>query len=716
MGIYTLHTDREKHFLQSEYEATPTLIEEPIGWKKSNKKISRSKKTHEFIEKNAKDLEFIGKGRAYILETDSKYGSNTKIKYIIQKENPLKAGDFFEDEYYIDIESLKDKNSKLSCKVDEGGLSKTLKAKQNEKVELDRGTSLDGKEITTLETDKLLLKGRKIFLQSVLKAVNKPFSLKSKGKNNLVYKISPFPLELQHQNKVLDFIGSTFQTVVGEEQSSTLSVNDFLIIHIDRDRVIDLNIDISFFVKELKIEESISNQIIKLYLVVTEKKESDNFHTKKFEDLGNLKINKNNNFSINRKLDLKKDDSVALYIYTRAYLGSLTDYGHWSFEFKNLQGRVTISEDSQIEATKTKCLTAFNQIERHLEIITGNKRLLTSNLLTNGIASTTLLFPLLWVRLFTEKDKKKPSISLKDVIDSVCIAWGGSAMIEKQGYKEVLRIEDFDFFYNNNILIKFPKPIEDIETTYAKEFLYTSYEVGSEKGGDDYEESTGLGEYNGVSEFTTIRTGNEKKLSLKTKIRRDPSGIEFARRKNVKIAPQEDTKYDSDFAMLDAKKGVTDTWEERLWNDDFGGKPIGIYSPETATNLRLTAKQILKRRSIFITCNLYHYQDTNLKFINSNCNTDLVLKKDGKTEKESDDIKLSDLGKPRFKPYWKKVKTTIDFETQKKLRSKTTINGREVYNFYGISEFTTNTGDKIYGYLFDVNESNGEVLILEANL
>ena len=49
--------------------------------------------------------------------------------------------------------------------------------------------------------------------------------------------------------------------------------------------------------------------------------------------------------------------------------------------------------------------------------------------------------------------------------------------------------------------------------------------------------------------------------------------------------------------ILDLKDGLGDAYLERIWSDDYEVLPTGVFSPETATNLRLTPFKAIKSLS-----------------------------------------------------------------------------------------------------------------------
>lgn len=732
MSLITLNNDLEQHYLQHEEDSKALLVEEPQGWKDSDKSLKRSSDTNEFISKNAKNVKFYGKGRDYILTVDRIYGPKAKIRYTIVKQNPHDSYDFYKDVYFLDLKEYKDKDGIVSIKIDEGGLAKLLKAKQSEKVEIERTTSLEGESISELTTKKLRLDGRKILLNSILEADDSPFITAHSSHVGLggktITRIIPFPLKVI--TKSHDEIGTPTEPYIidkGEDNNSTGAHCFYLLNQNKKD--VELLIDISFWIRPVSISNPYDNE--KIQLVLTILKDGVDFNLKERQiliDVPNPASIKNpTKLTYNNKINLtlEVDESISLEFLTEVKLGNTFNSGIWYWLFYECSGGVKFIEGSERPGTQTKVVLAHELIDRQLEIITGQKGLLYSDYLgrkdigyeVDGLASRIAVSSGWWVRQFESIEDKKFTNSLKDGISSFNAMWCLSAMVEKFGFKERYRVEDLSFFYNPNITVTLPYVVEDYETSYAKDFMYSSYLFGYEKGGSNYEEATGIGEYNGQIESVNELDTFEKKLSVLSKIRGDASAAEFARRKSKFTHPQEDTRYDNDLIAFDTKKGDTDVLLERKWADDFKESPTGIYSPETATNLRISPGRMRERRKFFLTGSLWHYPDSYIRYTNSNCNEKLNTKLiDGSEIIENGDVKVKDLGRAKFKPYWATFTHEVDYHLSKKLRSKTIINGKEIYNFYGLVEFRISENTFKYGYLFEVKESGkGKFKVLLAN-
>lgn len=734
MSLITLNTNRESHYLQYEGDKKPVLIEEPIGWKNNpNQGIKRSKDSNEFISKEAKDVRFIKKGRDYILNTEKIHGSQAKIRYIIVKENPEDSMDFYKDIYFLNLYKYKDKNGILSIKIDEGGLAKTLKAKESLKIEYDRDTDIHGNSIEKLSTRNLLLGGRKIFLRSLLKEENADFTVRDGSKHGGHYYLqTAIPVKVVTPSH--EEVSDTYSDEHNQRRSSNPNVGlaglcFFLIA--DRDKRLNIDLDLDFWLRRTNYRGNERYGRVRVNLVVY--KDGTEFNLKERIELYNLEnphsvITKKIAYAGSHTLDLNKDDSVSLELLTDARMGSgfpAYGWGRWNWDITESNTIINISEDSEITPSQTKVVRIPELIDKEVEIITGKKGLFYSELFgrkdlgyeKDGEFAGLTITNGLWIRGFDSKDDKKPSISMKDTVSSLNATCAVGTMIERIGFKERYRVEGLDFFYIPQVTLELPNIVEDLEIVPAVDFIYGKYKFGYQKGGDGYEEATGIGEYNGQAEYSNVLTDIERELSVLSVVRGDPSMPEFTRRKHKSTHPQEDTRYDLDNVFIDAKEGDSDVMVERKYQDDFESAPTGIYDPDSATNLRFTPARMRDRRKLFLASSLFQYPDSYIRYMSSNCNSNLCSKANGEPIlKENGDIQVKTYGKPRFQMYWATFTHIVSFETSKKLRSKIVINGKERYVFYGIVKFKVAANKYKYGYLFEVKENGkGQWKVLLAN-
>jgi hypothetical protein len=272
--------------------------------------------------------------------------------------------------------------------------------------------------------------------------------------------------------------------------------------------------------------------------------------------------------------------------------------------------------------------------------------------------------------------------SWKNAIKSYFATRQLSFGVERKGDLETVVIEPLSYFYPTGKVFDLPIPVKNIEISIANEFQYSSIDIGYEKGGGEYKEAMGLDEPNGKHNYTTPFKRNERKNSLLSKYRADMTGYEFARRKPKSLFPTTDTRYDSSNFLMDYKLEGGFILQKK-WDDLFIKKPVGIYSPDTATNLDLTPKRCLIHHGWWLNGGLSRYRDQDLVFSSSEGNSTLVTQKAGEVEiYENGSLSIGFLDKSKFKTEWVQFQHKIDFDLAEMINGYTEVNGRLIPNIY----------------------------------
>jgi hypothetical protein len=397
------------------------------------------------------------------------------------------------------------------------------------------------------------------------------------------------------------------------------------------------------------------------------------------------------------------------------------------------KANVTIKDITFFDKSTSKFVLPFEVLNRTLHITTGVADTLKSNILgrtdlgyiEDGDASLTGLTNGFWVRKF---DDEEITISFKDFIESFETVWQIGYGIEKLGFKEQVRVEKLDHFYNPNVLIAINQP-NNIKRTVAKDYFYSGIEIGYNKPSGDnlYEESMGLDEYNIKNSYTTIISRIENVFRKLSKYRADSYGREFARRKPITDFPEEDTRYDKDVMLMDLKRndeGGTN-FLERKWEDDFE-LPLnypslgatGVFSAETATNLRFSPLNTLLRWGFWLKGGLDKYLDSYVRYGSTNGNSNLKtqLKGSDKEYTENGNILVDDLDKSLFIPEYIEFEYPVDSELLRNVNSSTVIDGETIMNYYGLVEFVNEDNKYEYGYLMNLKPNGkGSWKLLKAN-
>ena len=424
-------------------------------------------------------------------------------------------------------------------------------------------------------------------------------------------------------------------------------------------------------------------------------------------------------FEGTQELTLQTGESLAL-----GFIVKSTNSFTYSFIFT--ASLLDIEVQKFFNKTQSKFLLPKEALERLVHITTGeqnairstlfNRTDLDSELTEDGEGALIGITNGFKIRNF---DDKNITTSFKDFTVSWDTIYNTGYGIERKGLSEFLRMEVKDYFYQKVVTIILPFQVSSVKRTVAKELIYSGLDLGYKKPEGDrlYDEAMGLDEYNTKSTFTSIIKRIEKIYRKESSNRSDSAGMEFARRKNITSFSTEDTRYDNEIFFMDNKRGPVEVFEQRLWQDDFATAPTGIFSPETAQNLRLSPFNILLRHGWWVRAGLEDYKNSFIRFASSNGNSELSTQLIGGNEyAENGDIVVNELEDALFLPEWIDFDHPVDISILKQIEGTTVINGAEVWNVYGMVEFINEDGYLEYGFLFSMKPNGkGKWRLLKTN-
>lgn len=755
-NINPTYFDRVRYTLKSKLLG-PLIITEPIGWKDDDKEYARHEKYHGIIAKFSNSLKFIDSAADYIQLVLDLGGINEEIELI--KDEKHSQTDEWTEIYsgYLDLSTWSTENGQVSVKFNSGGLEQLLKSRESEQVEIDRTTTIDGGSIPPLNTIDVELEGRRIFLKTKYE--------KDKGTNLITLDVQSdagntrrattgFPLKLinkSHENAQNVILGSE-----GDSNNGTNGINFFAISDRTRNlRVKGEKIRFKPVVTAWDFDWAIISVCLTTY------KDGTNYNLKSRDYLFSSQSLPGSSFSqivqthnnlrelnFDKNITLLEGESLALEFYIESDLSSGSNR-HFRVDFTEMSGNLFIDENSFFEKTTTKAILAHEMGDRLVTIATGKENAFYSDFLgrtdigypVDGKGSLVGFTHGFWVRGFDKlplpsegppkiENLFKPlTTSAKDFFDSMHSVWNTGIGIEKIGFNERVRLEPLSYFYNNNVTIKLGQ-VKNVKRSIVVDKYYSSVEVGYEQGGD-YEEACGLDEYNVKATFTTVINRVKNVFTKVSKYRSDSYGMEFTRRKQKSLNDTEDTTRDSNIWFLDLKRGVTAIFKQRKWQDDFSQEPTGVFSPETATNLRLSPVNNLLRHSWWFAGSLIKYSTDKLKYGSSDANSKLKTKVrtdsgysnnpnnipgNGNEYAENGDIINSEFQRARFVPEEIEFEFSCDFGVMQQINGTTTIQGKKIPNFYGLVEFTNEKNDIERGFLMNLKPNGkGQWKLLKAN-
>ena len=684
---------------QAEYYLTSEklgrrLIIEPDGWQTDFPTIKRSQDNAGLVNKITLDISFYGSGASYLRALVENFGTEEEVvleKWIMHATEMRMHRVY---RAYLQLDEYEDKDEFVTCKAEESGILSQINTYKTEKLELGRLTALNGNVLSALSTRTVPVPGKQILLVSQF----------NRNESNVNY-VAPSAGVVLRNATALPF------DIVSSQDIKAHSVTDFVVnvdgspfgpgstgnmFYADNDRIKDLEftIDVDF---DFDISQSVG-----LYLV--EYSDGSLYNYVSHELLKGETGNKLTYQGTIIRADIPAGTSYAIVAFSVLF-------GTINYTFNKLD--LTITENSYFPATNSKVLLPYERIERLLQIITGrtDKSLFYSQALgridlgytEDGDFAYLGSSSGFWARNFNDKefvtswDKTiKTFFSIKNLAFAVV----------KTGELETIILEPLKWFYQNGPIFDFPLVASNIERKIAKEFQYSSINIGYNKGGADYEEAMGLVEVNGRHNYSLPFKRSERIYDLISPDRGDMTGYEFARRKPFNQFPTEDTRYDEDNFIMELKL-VDGQLEQVLWPDLYEIEPTEIYSPNTSTNLGITPKRNLLNHGFWINGGLSIFRTQNLIFNSATGNQLLTTKVAGAdTLQEKQDYPISLLEDNRFTTRWIEFNHKVSAQFAQLLNGSTYVNGRLIPNIYFRWRFLNDKGEYETCRIWDVDPRN----------
>ena len=737
------YIDRVKYELECKKLGNSIIITEPIGWNNDDKEFARNAEYDGIVSKFSNSLKFIGNGADYINLAYELYDVMAEIKLTKFERHP--RTDKWVRSYwgYLDLMTRKIENNQLSVKFNSGGLQEDIKAREDESVELTRRNTIDGSDLDPILENEVYLAGRRIFLKSkweVKPLENKAFLTVYSNDGNTRNQTQGIPISLTSQSH------EQAQYILPDSRGSEGIGSSGMMFLANFDRTRKLNIKGTGFSFKPRITESdwqwaffkVCLTVYKNGIDYNLKSRTDIFHAgENSSTMPNLWNINNKTITIpdfNIPIVVNEGDSVALEFFIKADLKNYTtSRARFYVEVKEIKGTLYAEEDSHFDSSIAKCYLAHDLLNQLSTICANKKKVFYSDYfgrkdlgypedgpgayvgMTHGFA----------VRGFTklpipDPDKgienlyKPMTTSLRDAFSSLKSVLNVGVGIEEINGKERIRVEESSFFYNNNITIKLPNQVKKLTRTTATDYYWPSIELGYENGGFN-EEAQGLDEPNGKSNFTTIINKGKNVYSQLSKYIGGSYPLEFTRRKPLSLFPSTDTKYDTDVFLLDLKPGENQL-EQRKWRDDLEKPPTGIFSPETATNLRFSPFNMLLRHGWVIASSLTKFATEKIRYGSSTANSQMKTQLIGGNEyAENGDIINDELTRARFVAEWIEFEHECSFDIMQMVQGTTKINGKVIQNFYGTIQFINEKNQIEKGFLFNLKPNEGKWKLLKSN-
>ena len=692
-------------------------IPAPIGWESDLKEVKKSKKNFSVVTKYSTNIEFIGEGAEYIRDVYSTLGLEAQIEL---RKTAISETESKQDVVYtafLNGYDFQDDGTKIKITSEENELNKIIATYEDEDIEIINPIAINGNDIGALDVKNVWVSGKHLnFISRWEDDKEEDISL---GGNDFFEAIAlPLIQTANSDEQSADVQGSASVGVShfsllftpGQIFSAFTPYQSHLFYAIADDDIEWVNFEIDFDITVVRlVAGGFLGNSVKLVLATYEDKSAtggDLYEYKSEEILDSFSnlgggVQQLTHYSKQTR-SLLKGESMGIFLTVTGASGETTTV------LRN-KTNIVMEQDSIAEPTNTQAVLPFELFERLIRVMTGRTDLV---LVSNYFGRTDLGYDEdgagaylgvssgFWAREFYG-DEHSPIISWKQAINSYYVTQGISFSIEKSFSKDYVKIEPLETEFFNNTIYKMPNAVDDLKIKIAKEFSFSALEIGYKKGGAEYEEAAGLDEPNGKHNYTTPITGNKKSLKLVSDFRADMTGFEFARRKPQKGWASTDTQYDSNIFLLDLKPSgvIADWYTLRDYNDDFAVIQ-NVYSAETATNLRLSPKQLLKKHGWFIKNCLTRMTDSYIHFTSSVGNSKMIL--DGVAE--DGDFLISLLDRQKFINY------EVEFTHKTNLDLANAISS----NIYGIFEIVTDKGNVYQFRLFEFSKNKYKGILVNG--
>jgi len=737
------YNERVRYTMYHELLGNLQLSIDSIGWNNDQKEYSRNEEYNGIITKFSNNLTFIEDGAEFINTVFDMEDINGQIKLTREEMHP-KTDKWYRGYWgYLDLSTRSIEGGQVKVKFNAGSIEQALKSRESETVEIDRQSTIDGVAIDELEAQKVALDGRRIFLKSKWETNptnDNPVDLSVfSDDGNERAESEGFPFEKLVSKSHEEAQGVIFNAEANDNNGTTGMMFIAQVARVRTMRIIGENIKFKALITRGMVPQEYDWAKFRVSLTTYENgSDYDVKNRITYVHVGensttqpNFTALNNQNFTINfdETITLQAGESLALELLLQSDLASgggkrvtvrLTDY----------EGVLKVEEDSYFEPTKSKFILAHEFLDRLATICTNKKGVFKSDFFgrtdlgysENGPGALNGITHGFWVRQFDkipidEENRFKPlTTSWKDAIDSFSAVHNLSLGIETINNREVIRLEDSKYFYQPVVTIKLKNQVKKVKRNVATKNYFSSIDIGYDRGGS-YDEAQGLDEFNANSKFTSIINRLKETFTKISNYRADSYGMEFARRKPYSNFSTTDTSYDSDVFLLDLKRGPSAVYLQRKWQDDFEQEPTGIFSPETATNLRFSPINMILRHGWWLASSLLKFPSEFIRYASSTANSKLKTKLIGSFEyAENGNIVNSELDRAHFVNEEITFESECDFFTIQQIEGFTNIQGKRVPNFYGMVEFTNEKNEIERGFILNIKPNGkGEWKLIKAN-
>jgi hypothetical protein len=686
---------------------------EPKGWDESDYTIKRSVKNFSITTTLSNNLEFTGSGARFLLDAYNSKGVEANVKMFETRFNPNTDAPYIFTIVDFDFSEMQRTKTTVQIPFTSGGLNQLLKAKLKDKFEFTRLESITGETIQPLQTSEFAVINRPIYLDSKAETAEA-----NRQSVDLIINIFEDGKTIGVPSTVIydsdDRFVSALPNQIDDTPTTGLSATCFYYLN-DIDKVFNLSISFSSFITALSINNT---DLLALDLVIYENGAAldvkQRIRLKEYLNINDTTINELVEVSYNdESFELKENESLAL----QWYANTPDDLTFFTLKQQSIDFKIQITEFSTRNdlPRRSKCILNKNVGKQGMSIINNDPNTYYSDFFNNGDFKLSGVTSGKWIRGFLDDSI---TFSFKDWLENCNSLFNMGYNIELVNGKETLVHEPLKHFFRPETKIYIKEQVSNVKRSVAKEFVFNTIRSGYKKPSGDnlYEEVNGLNEFNTSNEYITPITRVVQEYDIESPFRADSEGKELTVRKSIRLFPTEDYRTDKTIFNLDLKDEGTNVLAERVWQDDYETEPQGVFSPDTATGLRLTPYRNMERHFWFINNSLTKYPDKYIRYSSSRGNSDLITKKAGEEEKkENGNFKINSLENAIFVNEWIEFEYPVDFDLINQVNGYSEVNGRRIPNMYFKVEFVNEFNQKEYGYLFELQPNKeGKWKLLKA--
>lgn len=705
---------RVRYFLSSQSLGRVRLLNDPDGWNDDTRSLKRETKggSYGILYDFATDLTFTKDGFDFIITTQRLEGFEAIIKC---EREVLNFNDRWQTDYigFVDLIKKQEQRDRITVSLIYGGVTEILKSNLNEKYTLSRTQSLTNVDIGDLIHETTLINGRDLNVVTLLedKEEKEIIATQIIGSGGIsldkqsyyvprltkifsgdpnVDTVSSVPLKpFETVSQFRPQLNSTHAFLFRSSEEKTVNIN----VKID----CDITIPINGIRADLGIYKHVFVDALNPFVYVG----GQTLLTLNYNGVAGEVKTVNQTFNVTENVQENEHLSLVWYIQV---LTGVSGQSPTLYIVDQREVSINMEQTSSFRQTNASGLTLYNASKRLSQIITGTN-VVKSNSLTLGEFKDVILTNGKRIRGFEDSIE----LSYKDLFQSLLSVFNIYYGIEQNNEGENIVLEDLEYFFRPEIGLQIGR-LTEITKTYKEDLMFSTINIGYKKGGD-YEERQGLDEYNTNSDFTFNFNKIDNKADYASEFRADTIGIELTRRKQKVDFPDEDTQEDKDNFIIDCYQS-SGVYINRPFTYDFNSPPQGLFSPETAYNLRLTPKNNLFRVSNSLSA-LAFYPNKETVFVSSFRNSDVITFPNGEPDRvENGNNVNSELNKPLFLPVEVVGKYKLNDAEFAYLTGKTD----GIPNYYKVISYIDDKGVTSYGYLlsYDPNDE-GVITLLKAN-